>query len=73
MPISKTELEDTLKAAFPAAVITSQDLTGDNDHWSVEVKCASFAGLSRIDMHRKVQAAVAHKNIHALQIKTGAL
>ena len=70
MPISKTELEATIKAAFPNAEITSQDLTGDNDHWSVTVKDASFVGLSRIAQHRKVQEAVANKNIHALQIKT---
>jgi stress-induced morphogen len=71
MPITKQELEDTIRLAFPSAVITSQDLAGDNDHWAVEVKDASFAGLSRIAQHRKVQDAVANKNIHALQIKTG--
>lgn len=70
MPISKQELETTLQAAFPYAEIISQDLTGDNDHWSVTVKDASFKGISRIEQHRRVTNAVAHKNIHALQIKT---
>lgn len=70
MPITKQELEDTIKAAFPNARVTSTDLAGDNDHWSVEVADASFAGKSRIEQHRMVQAAVAAKNIHALQIKT---
>jgi stress-induced morphogen len=70
MPITKQELETTIKAAFPNAVVESQDLTGDNDHWSVTVKDAGFAGISRIEQHRRVQAAVSSKNIHALQIKT---
>lgn len=72
MPILKDELEGLLKAAFPNGEVSSQDLTGDNDHWSVSVKDESFKGLSRLEQHRKVQAAVAHKNIHALQIKTSA-
>ena len=70
MPITKDELESTIKAAFPNAEVTSQDLTGDNDHWSVTVKDGSFKGLSRIEQHRLVTNAVAYKNIHALQIKT---
>lgn len=71
MPITKQELESTIKASFPDAEVTSQDLTGDNDHWSVTVIDHGFQGLSRIEQHRKVQNAVAQKNIHALQIKTG--
>jgi stress-induced morphogen len=72
MPISKEDLESTIKNAFPNAEVTLQDLTGDNDHWSVSVKDESFKGLSRIEQHRRVTNAVAHKNIHALQIKTSA-
>jgi len=70
MPITKQELEDTIKAAFPNAEIKSVDTAGDNDHWSVEVADSAFAGKSRLEQHRMVQAAVAAKNIHALQIKT---
>ena len=70
MPIEKQELIETIKAALPNAEVEAQDLVGDNDHWSVVVKDASFAGLSRIEQHRKIQAAVEGKNIHALQIKT---
>jgi stress-induced morphogen len=70
MPITKQELEATIKSEFADAEITSQDLTGDNDHWSIEVKSAAFAGLSRIAQHKLVQNAVKDKNIHALSIKT---
>lgn len=70
MPITKEDLENTIKAAFPNAEVTSQDLTGDNDHWSISITDKCFAGLSRIEQHRKVQQAVIDKNIHALQIKT---
>lgn len=71
MPITHTELETTLKAAFPEARITLTDMAGDDDHWSAEVISPRFQGLSRIAQHRMVQEAVAHKNIHALAIKTG--
>jgi stress-induced morphogen len=70
MPITKQELEATIKSEFADAEITSQDLTGDHDHWSIEVKSAAFAGLSRIAQHKLVQNAVKDKNIHALSIKT---
>lgn len=70
MPITKEELESTLKVTFPNAEIKAVDTAGDNDHWSVEIKDSAFAGKSRIEQHRMVQAAVASKNIHAMQIKT---
>ena len=70
MPITKQELESTIKTAFPDAEVSSQDLAGDNDHWSVEIKSAAFVGLSRIAQHKLVQNAVKDKNIHALSIKT---
>ena len=70
MPITQTELEESIQAAFPDAEIHIKDLAGDNDHWSLTVKDSSFEGLSRIEQHKLVQKAVADKNIHALQIKT---
>ncbi|PIR34265.1 MAG: BolA family transcriptional regulator [Alphaproteobacteria bacterium CG11_big_fil_rev_8_21_14_0_20_44_7] len=72
MPISREELENTLKTAFPNGEITVNDLAGDNEHWSVIIKDAGFAGLPRVAQHKKVQEAVKNHDIHALQIKTEA-
>lgn len=70
MPISREELESTLKAAFPDAVIQLKDLAGDDDHWEAHISSPVFSGLNRIAQHRLVQEAVSHHTIHALSIKT---
>lgn len=71
MPISKEELENVIRSNFPDAQISLKDLAGDDDHWSVEIIDKTFTGLTRIQQHKLVQQAVAGRNIHALQIKTG--
>jgi stress-induced morphogen len=50
------------------------DETGTGDHLRATVKAAQFEGLSRIDQHRLVKAAVKARfddgTIHALSVKT---
>ena len=70
MPITRSQLEEVIKIAFPNAIVHITDLAGDNDHWSVEITHESFKNLSRIAQHKLVQRAVEGQNIHALQIKT---
>jgi stress-induced morphogen len=70
MPITENELTHLIQSAFPQAQISCRDLAGDNDHWEVTVKDASFKGKPRIAQHRMVQAAVKDHDIHALSIKT---
>ena len=73
MPIEYSELEETLKSAFPDGQIVITDLAGDNDHWQVEIRSSLFEGKSRIQQHKIVQEAVSEKDIHALSIKTQTL
>ena len=51
-----------------------QDRTGTGDHFQVTVASPSFAGLSLIDQHRRVNEALAGPladgTIHELRIKT---
>jgi len=70
MPITREDLQKTIRAAFPSAQIKITDLAGDNDHWSVEVIDESFKNLSRLAQHKMVQSAVRWHEIHALQIST---
>lgn len=70
MPILKSDLEHRLKIAFPNGNIIIKDLMGDNDHYSVDIKCTSFEGLSRIQQHQRVYNALKECDIHALSIKT---
>jgi stress-induced morphogen len=64
-----------LEQAFPEAVeLTVEDRTGTGDHFQVVVESPQFDGLSLIDQHRRVNAALAAPlgdgSIHELRIKT---
>jgi stress-induced morphogen len=64
-----------LEQAFPDAVeLTVEDRTGTGDHFQVIVESSDFDGLSLIDQHRRVNAALAAPlgdgSIHELRIKT---
>jgi stress-induced morphogen len=64
-----------LERAFPdAAELSVEDRTGTGDHFQVTVADPSFAGLSLLDQHRRVNEALAGQladgSIHELRIKT---
>jgi stress-induced morphogen len=69
---------DTIRAlleqAFPGAEIGVVDRTGGGDHFQVRVASSRFDGLSLIDQHRLVNAALAAPladgTIHELRIDT---
>jgi stress-induced morphogen len=68
------EIESMIAAALPGAEVEVVDETGAGDHLRATVTAPQFAGLSRIDQHRLVKAAVKERfedgQIHALSIKT---
>jgi stress-induced morphogen len=68
------EIEGMIAAALPGAAIEVIDETGAGDHLRATVAAPQFAGLSRIDQHRLVKAAVRERvddgTIHALSVKT---
>jgi stress-induced morphogen len=67
------ELRDLIEAALPGADVDVIDERG-GDHLRAVVRAPQFAGLSRIDQHRMVKAAVQERmddgSIHALSVKT---
>ena len=73
MPLPADTLRDLIASVIPVAVVEIHDIAGDNDHYRVVVTAAVFAGQSRIDQHRMVQAAVKDVDIHALSIETRAI
>ena len=73
MSILQSDLEERLKAAFPDGCIVVTDFAGDNDHYQAEITCNTFVGLSRIQQHQKVYAALKDCDIHALSIKTNCI
>ena len=64
-----------LEQAFPnAAELDVEDRTGTGDHFQVTFTSSEFDGLSLLDQHRHVNAALAAPlgdgSIHELRIKT---
>jgi stress-induced morphogen len=63
-----------IEQALPGAAVEVVDETGGGDHLRATVVAAQFEGLSRLDQHRLVKAAVKERfddgTIHALSVKT---
>lgn len=75
MAMSAEEIERHIKAAIPDAEVTITDLAGDGDHYSARVVSRTFAGLTRVQQHQRVYAAMGGRvggELHALQLQTSA-
>ena len=63
-----------IEAALPGSTAEVADETGSGDHLQATVSAPQFEGLSRLDQHRLVKAAVKERfddgTIHALSLKT---
>jgi stress-induced morphogen len=68
------ELQSMIEAALPGAVVEVSDEDGGGQHLRAVVKAPQFEGLSRLDQHRLVKAAVKPRfddgSVHALSVKT---
>jgi stress-induced morphogen len=72
---STDELKQRIEAAIPGAVAHVIDLNGTGDHFRAEVIAPEFAGMSRIEQHRRVYAIFGAEiggPIHALSLVTRA-
>lgn len=75
MAMAAQDIERLIKGAIPDAEVMITDLAGDGDHYSARVVSRSFAGLTRIQQHQKVYAALGGRvggELHALQLQTAA-
>ena len=67
-------ITDLIRRSLADAVVSAEDLRGDGAHFAVTVTSKDVDGLSRIEQHRKVYAALAGHvddgSLHAIQIKT---
>jgi stress-induced morphogen len=73
--VAVERLESLLRNAFPdAGELRVEDRTGGGDHFHVTVTSPRFDGLSLLDQHKLVNAALAEPlqdgTIHELRIKT---
>jgi len=75
MAMSAGEIEQMITQAIPDADVAITDLAGDGDHYSARVVSRTFAGLTRVQQHQKVYAALGGRmggQLHALQLSTAA-
>ena len=74
MAVDLTELQAMIEAALPGAAVEVSDEDGAGQHLRAVVTAPQFEGLSRIDQHRLVKAAVKPRfddgTVHALSVKT---
>jgi len=72
--MATSTLQALLDQAFPGGEVSVEDRTGGGDHFQVTVTSESFNGLSLIEQHRLVNAALAGPladgTIHELRIRT---
>jgi stress-induced morphogen len=73
MAVDLTELQAMIEAALPGATVEVSDEDGGGRHLRAVVTAPQFEGLSRIDQHRLVKAAVKPRfddgTVHALSVK----
>ncbi len=73
MAMTASEIESLIKAAFPDAMVTIEDLRGDGDHYACNVISNAFAGKSRVQQHQMVYKALGGRmggELHALALQT---
>ena len=74
MAVDLTELQQMIETALPGAEVEVSDEDGAGQHLLAVVKAPQFEGLSRIEQHRLVKAAVKPRfddgSVHALSVKT---
>ncbi|MCQ8241172.1 BolA family protein [Rhizosaccharibacter radicis] len=74
MPMAAGDIETLIRAAFPDARVTIEDLAGDGDHYAATVVSEAFRGRSRVQQHQMVYAALQGQMggaLHALALQTG--
>lgn len=72
--VNLKQVEATIKATLPDALVTVNDLTGGGDHLEAIVVSSEFEGKTKVKQHQLVYSALeeemASEAIHALALKT---
>lgn len=71
--IATSEIEKIIKDRMPGVEVYVNDTTGTMDHFQMIIVSPTFVGLSMVQQHQAVYAALKEEMkeaIHALSIKT---
>lgn len=75
MAMTAMEIESLIRAAFPDAEVSVEDLAGDGDHYAARITSAAFKGKTRVQQHKMVYDALEGRMggaLHALALQTSA-
>jgi stress-induced morphogen len=74
MTVDPVEIGALIRQHIPDAEVNITDLRGDRRQYTVNVASPAFAGLSRVDQHRMVYAALHNRLefIECMLIRTAA-
>ena len=73
MAMNIKDIESLIKKNIPDAEIIIEDLAGDNNHFSAEIRSKEFNGKTRLEQHKMVYNSLSEElkeDLHALSIKT---
>jgi stress-induced morphogen len=71
--MAASQIEALIREALPDAAIEIRDLAGDGEHYSASVVSEAFRGLSKVQQHQLVYAALKGRmggELHALALQT---
>jgi stress-induced morphogen len=66
-------LEALIRAGFPEATVSVEDVRGDGNHNAATIITSSFEGKTRVEQHRMVFRVLEGRigdELHALQLTT---
>jgi stress-induced morphogen len=73
MAMTAEEIKSMIEEGIPNSEVTIDDLRGDGDHYSANVKSPAFEGISKVLQVQMVYASLKGKmggELHALQLNT---
>jgi stress-induced morphogen len=73
MAMDAATIEAMIRDGLPDASVRIDDLRGDGEHYAATVTSPAFRGLSRVQQHQLVYAALKGKmggDLHALALTT---
>ena len=73
MAMDPAEIVSLIKQSIPDADVQIEDLRGDGDHYAAYVVSSAFAGMTRVQQHQMVYAALQGRmgdELHALALQT---
>lgn len=67
------KIEELIKQGIPDAVVRTEDLRGDGEHYAAYVVSSAFKGKNRVQQHQMVYKAleeVIEEDLYSLAIQT---